>query len=394
MSTGFIVSRIGGYTADLDDILVRRESIAEGNRWGWGANSSDRLGTLGDGTSINKSSPVTVSGSGNNWRMIATGSENGGGIKSDGSLWMNGIGFYGTNGDGTATDRLSPVSVAGGGSDWKYLDVGGAWAGAIKTDGTLWTWGIGNDGRTGLNTTANVSSPNQISGGGSNWASVVTNGPYGLALKTDGSLWSWGSPTNGRTLSGTVSRSSPGSVTVGGITNWKQISCAYTHAGGVRTDGTLLVWGFEQYGRLGNNNDAISSISSPVTISGGGTNWKQLSCGYAHNAAVKTDGTLWSWGRNNLGQLGDGTTVNKSSPISIVNGGTNWKKVSCGQTHALSIKTDGSIWSWGYNAFGELGDGTTVNKSSPVQIGTSVDWFMVSAGFGSPNGSGNLAIKE
>ncbi len=117
-----------------------------------------------------------------------------------------------------------------------------------------------------------------------------------------------------------------------------------------------------------------------MPVSGGGTNWKSISAGASHNAAIKTDGTLWSWGWNNEGQLGTGDTNNKLTPTQIIIGGTNWKSIEC-YYHTAAIKTDGTLWLWGKNNYGQLGDNTIVNKSNPVQtIAGGTNWKLVSCG--------------
>jgi alpha-tubulin suppressor-like RCC1 family protein len=172
-----------------------------------------------------------------------------------------------------------------------------------------------------------------------------------------------------------VDKSSP--VQVGALTNWAQVDGGYFHCGAIKTDGTIWTWGNNGFGQLGIDNETHKS--SPVQI-GALTNWSQVSAGSdAHTAAVKTDGTIWTWGRNNNGRLGDGTVVNKSSPVQI-GALTNWSQVSAGQGQTASIKTDGTVWAWGYNTNGQIGDGTVVAKSSPVQIGALTNWFQVSAG--------------
>jgi alpha-tubulin suppressor-like RCC1 family protein len=138
----------------------------------------------------------------------------------------------------------------------------------------------------------------------------------------------------------------------------------------------LFVWGFNSYGELGTN-DTVSR-SSPVQTVSLSANWKYISNGYRSVAAIKTDGTLWLWGENDGGKLGDNTTLNRSSPVQTVSGGTNWKQIALGFSGAASIKTDGTLWTWGKNFFGALGDNTTVARSSPVQVGSGNNWNQVS----------------
>ena len=166
---------------------------------------------------------------------------------------------------------------------------------------------------------------------------------------------------------------------IGALTNWAQVSAGYNTSLAVKTDGTLWAWGRNNSGQLGDN--TLITKSSPVQI-GALTNWAQVSGGgtpsVGYSLAVKTDGTLWAWGANNrfgqpYGTLGDGTIIDKSSPVQI-GALTNWAQVSAGSTNSLAVKTDGTLWAWGLSGFGELGDGTTIGKSSPVQIGALTGW--------------------
>ena len=131
-----------------------------------------------------------------------------------------------------------------------------------------------------------------------------------------------------------ASKSSP-VQTVTFSNNWKQVSCGDGHTGAIKTDGTLWFWGFNTYGELGDN--TIAKKSSPVQTIAYGTNWKQVACG-GNTAAIKTDGTLWIWGDNSNGQLGDNTIISRSSPIQTIAYGQNWKQVDCGYGHTLAIK--------------------------------------------------------
>jgi alpha-tubulin suppressor-like RCC1 family protein len=250
---------------------------------------------------------------------------------------------------------------------WKQISLGNSCGTGIKEDGTLWLLGrdIGSYGILGT-AGSGTSSPVSITGGGTNWKQVDCGSSHNAAIKTDGTLWSWGYNLYGQLGDGTtVNKSSPVSTVIGG-TNWKQVAAGGNSTVAVKTDGTLWTWGYNLYGQLGDGTTV--NKSSPVSVAGGGTNWKQVAAGGNSTVAVKTDGTLWTWGYNLYGQLGDGTTVNKSSPVSTVIGGTDWKFSNIGGNSSLAIKTDGTLWTWGRNSHGQLGDGTAVNKSSPVFI--------------------------
>ena len=162
-----------------------------------------------------------------------------------------------------------------------------------------------------------------------------------------GNLWLWGYNNYGQLGNNTtVNKSSPVQTIAGG-TNWKSVACGYYHTAAIKTDGTLWSCGYNGYGQLGNN--SVVNKSSPVQTIASGTNWKSVVCGHSHTAAIKTDGTLWVCGYNNVGQLGDNSQVHKSSPVQTIAGGTNWKSVSAGLYHTAAIKTDGTLWLCGYN---------------------------------------------
>jgi alpha-tubulin suppressor-like RCC1 family protein len=137
--------------------------------------------------------------------------------------------------------------------------------------------------------------------------------------------------------------------------------------------GTLFTWGQNNYGQLGNGNTTY--YSSPIQI-GSLTNWKQVSCSINSTLAIKTDGTLWAWGSNTYGSLGNGTITSYSSPIQI-GALTDWKQVVCSIRYSGAIKTDGTLWSWGGNDYGQLGNGNTTHYSSPIQIGSLTNWKQV-----------------
>ena len=249
---------------------------------------------------------------------------------------------------------------------------------AIKTDGTLWLWGFNNIGQLGNNNVTRQSSPVQTVSGGTNWKLVFNGGYHSAAIKTDGTLWLWGNGADGQLGDNTAVRKSSPVQTVSGGTNWKSVACGRDHTAAIKTDGTLWNWGLNSNGQLGDN--SVTHRSSPIQTVAGGTNWKLVSSGYYHTAAIKTDGTLWLWGHNNNGQLGDNTITHRSSPIQTVSGGTNWKSVAGGAGYTAAIKTDGTLWTWGSNN-GQLGDNTTVAKSSPVQtVSGGTNWKLVAGG--------------
>ena len=208
------------------------------------------------------------------------------------------------------------------------------------------------------------------------WNSIYESG-YGyncFKIKIDGTLWSNGDSLliNGQQIGNTGNGYSITTPTkIGTANNWKSVYNGAYHIVAIKNDGTLWAWGSNYFGELGNGT-SISNYITPTQI-GTANNWKLSACGYGSNLAIKTDGTLWAWGFNNVGQLGDGTTVNKSTPTQI---GTesNWSLVSIYHSSGFAIKTDGTLWAWGSN----YGGGTTINRSTPTQIGTANNWKTIS----------------
>jgi surface protein len=187
----------------------------------------------------------------------------------------------------------------------------------------------------------------------------------------------FGVNTYGQFGDGTTSTTSNyTTVTIMGTdSNWTAIGCGYYHSLALKTDGTLWAWGRNNKGQLGDGTIADKNVPTQV---GAATNWKQFDGGEAFTVAVQTDGTLWAWGDNSQGQLGDGTTVDQTSPIQIGTD-TDWVQVDCGAAFVIAIKADSTLWAWGNNAQGQLGNGNTTSLNTPTQIGTEHTWWKVAA---------------
>ena len=297
------------------------------------------------------------------------------------TLWTWGWQGYGQLGDNTATQRNTPVTTLSGGTNWKQVAGGGRCSAAIKTDGTLWVWGQNEWGELGNNRTTSTSTPVTTFAGGTNWKQVSCGYSCMAAIKIDGTLWTWGRNNFAQLGDNTTTNRTTPVTTFAGGTNWKQVSCSNnnTHMAAINNDGTLWTWGRNNNGTLGDN--TIISRSTPVTTFAGGTNWKQVSCGSDHTAATKTDGTLWTWG-SNYGTLGDNTSPRKITPVTTFAGGTNWKQVSGGNNTTAAIKTDGTLWTWGSSGgSGILGNNDTSFKNTPITtFAGGTNWKQVSGG--------------
>ncbi len=351
--------------------------------WAWGGNYTTYLGI---DHSSGRLTPVTTFSGGSNWKQVSVCGNNGtsiAAIKSDGTLWTWGLNYYGQLGINSTVGRSTPITTLAGGTNWKQVSVGGAHVAAIKTDGTLWVWGDNQAGQLGINNLAIVarSTPVTTFAGGTNWKQVSCNGLNMAAIKTDGTLWVWGGNLYGQLGNNDVNDRSTPITTFAGGTNWKQVSVGGDHVAAIKSDGTLWTWGSGNSGRLGNNQ--FNNISTPVTTFAGGTNWKQVSCGILHMAAIKTDGTLWTWGSNFGGALGinDNNPGGIRTPVTTFAGGTNWRNVDGSTSTVSAIKTDGTLWVWGAGTYGELGNNRIITLSTPVTtfLGGN-NWIQASAG--------------
>jgi len=362
--------------------------IPQGFMYAWGFNNA---GQLGDNTVTQRTSPVSVVGNFIDWCQVSAGTRNSLAVRTNGTAWGWGQNFYGSLGDNSTTSRSSPVSVVGGFTDWCQISAGGFFGNnirfslGVRQNGTLWAWGYNAQGQIGDSTTVSKSSPVSVVGGFTNWCQVSGGSDFALAVRQNGTAWGWGNNSNGNLGdNSTTTRTSPVSV-VGGFTDWCQVSAALSqsqHSLGVRQNGTAWAWGNGSNGRLGDNSTV--SKSSPVSVVGGFTDWCQVSGGNSFSIGLRSGGTLWAWGYNGSGRLGNNSTTDSSSPVSVVGGFTDWCQADAGVGNAAAVRTNGTIWGWGQNNYGQLGEGLQAfSRSSPVSvIGGLTNWCQVSAGFG------------
>ena len=298
-------------------------------------------------------------------------------LKSDGTVWTWGYNAYGELGDGTTTNSPVPLQVHGPGGTGRLGSITAVMGGEIhnivlKSDGTVWAWGWNAMNMLGDGTTITRLFPVQVSG----LSSIVSLGSrayHSLAVKSDGTVWAWGWNKDGALGNGVDNSASdyPVPIQVQGVNNPIMVTAGYCFSVALLQDHTLVAWGKNNAGQLGDGTTATRL--SPVTVAGL-TNVISVSAGWTHVAALRADGTVWTWGSNNWtgaypgsGKLGDGTTQDRYTPVQVP-GLTGVIAVSAGDGHTAVLKEDGTVWTFGSNAAGQCGDGTYTQRLSPVQV--------------------------
>ena len=348
----------------------------DGTLWAWGNNER---GQLGDGTTDNIWVPTQESTTATNWSAVSAGSGHTVAVKTDGTLWAWGYNRSGQLGDGTTDSRQVPTQESTDATNWSSVSAGYNHTAAVKTDGTLWAWGSNGIGQLGDGTTIERHNPTQEINAAIDWSYVDVGGFHTTAIKSDGTLWAWGSNYRGQLGDGTMTARYVPTQEDSNATDWRSVSAGLLYTTAIKTDGTLWAWGDNGNGQLGDGTTDNRWI--PTQEDSNATDWRSVSAGHNHTTAIKSNGTLWAWGANGNGALGDGTTIDRLVPTQEINAATNWSSVSAGNSHTVAVKTDGTLWAWGYNEYGALGDGTTIGKQVPTQEDTAAtDWNSVSAG--------------
>ncbi|MBA3281733.1 MAG: fibronectin type III domain-containing protein, partial [Acidimicrobiia bacterium] len=288
--------------------------------------------------------------------------------RPDGTVAASGLNNVGQLGNNTTVDAKVPTVVPGL-SGVTQVEAGYAHSLALRSDGTVWAWGYNNAGELGNNTTVDSPVPVQVPGL-SGVVSISTSYRHNLAVKSDGTVWAWGYNSNGQlgnnsTVNSHVPIQVPNAFVLYAGYKMVAVSAGYLHSLTLRQDGTVSAFGLNNYGQLGNNSTIDSH--SPVTA----TNVRSavaISAGVAHNVVLRGDGAVWTFGYNGHGALGNNTTVNSSVAI-VVPGLTGVTAVSAhGGYDSMARKTNGSLWGWGYNGNGQLGNNSTAQSNVPIQM--------------------------
>jgi alpha-tubulin suppressor-like RCC1 family protein len=349
----------------------------------WGLNSTAQLGN-GDTTGISVSTPVAVSG-GLGFVAVSAGDEYTCGLTAGGAAYCWGIDVNHTLGNGSMTgpQRCAinpirgwylpcssiPVAVSGG-LTFMTVSAGDQHACGVTTGGAAYCWGLSQFGELGDGMVVGLvpsitSSPRPVSGG---LTFVTVSAGYGhtCGLTTDGAAYCWGWNAYGQLGDGVTTSSSTPVAVSGGLT-FAAVSAGFDHTCAVTTANAAYCWGHNDYGGKLGNGDTTSS-STPVAVSGGLT-FAAVSAGNEHTCGVTIAGAAYCWGENGYGGLlGNGDTTSSSTPVAV-SGGLTFAAVSLGMYHTCGVTTASAAYCWGFNSYGELGNGSTANSRTPARVG-------------------------
>ena len=322
----------------------------DGTLWGWGTNTNAQLG-LGFTSGSQKALQI---GTDNDWDTVMSCQNTTLARKIDGSLWGWGLNGDAELGIGMYGVRSSPILVSST-PGWRAVSSSaGAFYVAIKADGTIWGWGENSHNQLGFTTPSEQTTPAQISSL-TDWKKIACGFNHVIALKTDGTLWGWGNNQFNEVSNAATPNIQPVPIQIGTANNWADVSAGANFSIAVKTDGTLWTWGINGDGQLGVGDQTTHTTQVQV---GTATDWMSVFAGVDHAIAAKTDSTLWGWGRNSTAALGYTSPVIQTSPASLGFGNIHWKLIAPGFRFTTILKTDNSIWASGMNNWDLLGVGT------------------------------------
>jgi alpha-tubulin suppressor-like RCC1 family protein len=311
--------------------------------------------------------------------------------KPDGSIWAWGKNTSGQYGNGTTSIKRSPIKVDSS-NQWKRISTSYGHVLAIKQDGSLWGWGENGSGELGLGDFTDRLKAVRI-GTRNDWVKVFAGFEKSFALTSDSILWCWGNNAWGALGDGSVvNRNIPAKLD--STLLFDTVAAGSFHTMALTRSHKMYVWGRNDYSQNGDPSLVNQfTVNRPRKI-GTDSTWAMVATGGKHSVALKSDGTIWTWGKNEEGELGDSSLVVKRESPGRLGALNSWKSISAqASSYTLAQKADGTLWGWGRNYAGCMGFGADIIKHRPFQIGSATDWENVKVGVSTSfflNNSGNL----
>jgi len=347
-----------------------------GDAWAWGLITNGRLG-IQYNTSI--STPKSIQGANKTFCTIAGtmgGSfvNYGSAIDKNGRLWTWGNNSTGQLGINSITSQITPVSVCGAVKTFCKISNGASTSAAIDKNGRVWMWGSAASGALGDNSVTSKRTPISICGAVKTFCQISVGADYAYALDKNGRIWAWGSATDGKIGDNSITNKSTPVSICGAVKTFCQIAINVNNSSAaIDKNGRVWMWGRNTAGMLGDN--SIVNRSTPVSICGAVKTFCKISVGNEHTAAIDKNGRAWAWGNNGAGNLGDGTGVSKSTPVSVLGAVKTFCEISVGDACTLALDKNGMVWGWGYNTSGQLGNNSTTSRLTPVSVCGAVKTF-------------------
>lgn len=375
----------------VSSVTFNATGLTNGTQYFFAVTSLD---TSGNESAKSVAAAATPTAPPASWAAVSAGSQHTCAVGANGTLWCWGLNRHGQLGTSTGVDTGNAYGTptrVGSADDWTSVSAGDDFTCGLRSAGTLWCWGVNKYGQIGSSANAGTQAanptPTQV-GSASTWTSLSAGGNAACGIQSSGTLWCWGLNLDGqlgRAANVNTTTPNPAPEQVGSVSTWASVTAGTGQTCGTRTNGTLWCWGSNLYGQLGNNSATVGTFTPTTTPTqvGSATTWSNASAGDLHTCAVQSTGAAYCWGANGFGELGNatGAGADDTHPTPLAVSGSGFATIETGKDHTCATKTDATVFCWGRNASGQLGKtaNTSVN-AVPSKVGAAANWSSIQAG--------------